>query len=1225
MRFPVLAAFLMSAGCCVVLTLSTLVLAQAIETPGPIQTPEPAVKAISFNRDIRPILSEHCFNCHGMDEKNRKAGLRLDERGAALRGGKSDGPAIVPGKPNESALVKRITSHADDSLMPPPRVKNPLSAKQIDTLKQWIAGGAEYAKHWAFEAPRKEAVPQGEHPIDFFVKRKVADAKLQPSPPADAATLCRRLYLDLIGLPPTPQQLEAFLRAYRSNRARAIVELMRSLASSPQFGERWARLWLDIARFADSNGFEKDLLREMWAWRAWVIQAFNQDMPYDRFLIEQIAGDLLPEPTQDQIVATGLLRNSMINEEGAIVPEQFRMFEMFDRMDCVGKATLGLSLQCAQCHSHKFDPISQDEYYGLFAFLNNTYEAQSWVYTKEQRQQIGDIHSRVRAANDLVKKRRPQWQDEMAAWERSVLAKEATWRPLKAVELDSTGGLNHPTQETDLGILTQGHPTTSGDIFAVFLADWKDATGLRLEALTHPDMPFGGPGRSKYGTWAISEMKVLYQLPEGKTWQPLKLVNASADFAEPDGKVEPEWKADFDNAQKRTRGPVAYLIDGDENTGWRADRGPGLRNQDGVAVVQFAKPLDLPENTKLKVLLVMNHGGSDNGRHNMQLGCCRVSVTTSANPQAQPVDYAAILAMSTPPENRSEKQRDAIFSAWLKSLTDSESRKTHEAIAADWKKHPVGLTSVMHLAERSSRHPRPTHLLDRGEWDRPKHVVKPHVPALLHPLEKAAPTRLDFARWLASERNPLAARAQVNRVWQAIFGTGLVETAEDFGTRTPVPDYLDLLDWLAVDFMEHRWSHRHLIETIVTSETYAQSAAATPALIERDPKNRLLARGARFRMDAEVIRDTTLSIAGLLHLKETGGPSIFPPVPQSVLDYNFFKPTYWFPPEGPDRYRRALYVFRKRSMPDPVLTTFDAPNADVACARRPRSNTPLSALTSLNEITFVEAAQALALRILKEGGKDDDTRVHYAFRLCTARPAQFVELQEVRKLLALNRDRLRRGELQARPIAFSKFTKLEDLPVDATPNDVAAWTIVSRVLLNLDETLCRPCSRPAATRPVAEVVRLRTRPSVPMNPDHDYLRRLPDEYYRDQSYVHWSMTNERPQERLAHPDLLLQIPRDPDANDVSLWPVLSHLLLHARPHPPVVGRHFRRKRSTNCGQVLSKSAQSDLGKTRNDASGATVRSRAPRRRTGTLGVRERRRIHRPQSGTGSIDAARRVP
>lgn len=639
--------------------------------------------------------------------------------------------------------------------MPPTRLKNPLSVKQIATLKQWISAGAEYSRHWAFEMPRKEATPKDEHPIDFFVKRRLAGAGLPSSAPADPAALCRRMYLDLIGLPPTPQQLDAFLQAYRSNRARAIVELARSLTSSPQFGERWARLWLDIARFADSNGFEKDLLREMWAWRAWVIQAFNRDMPYDRFIIEQIAGDLLPNPSQDQLIATGFLRNSMINEEGAIVPEQFRMFEMFDRMDCIGKATLGLSLQCAQCHAHKFDPIAQDEYYGLFAFLNNTYEAQSWVYSKEQQQTIDGIHRSVKAANDQVKKHRPSWQADMSAWEKSLLAREAVWQPMKAVELASTGGLNHPTQDADLAILTQGHPTTKGDIYGIFVPGLKGVTGLRLEALAHGDMPFGGPGRSKYGTWAVSELKVLYQLPGSKAWQPLKLANASADFSERDGSVEDEWKADFDKDRKRVRGPAAHLIDGDENTGWRADRGPGLRNQDSVAVVQFAKPVDLPEKTRLKVMLVMDHGGNDS-RHNMQLGCCRLSLTTSMNPQAQPIDYAAILAMGTAPNLRIQGQKDAIFSAWVKTLTDADSRKIQEAIAAEWKKYPIGQTSVLHLAERSPRKVRVTKLLDRGEWDRPKHAVKRHVPSSLHALEAGSgeATRHDFARWLVSKRNP---------------------------------------------------------------------------------------------------------------------------------------------------------------------------------------------------------------------------------------------------------------------------------------------------------------------------------------------------------------------------------------------------------------------------------------------------------------------------------------
>lgn len=1012
---------------------------------------------VDFTREVQPILAEHCTHCHGSDEASRKGGLRLDVREAALKGGKSDGAAITPGQPEKSAIIARMQAHAPDEIMPPPKEKKPVTAEQVEILKRWITEGAPYAAHWAFEAPRKAPLPGNAPLIDTLVQAKLASMHLKSSPASEPSTLCRRLYLDLIGLPPSPADVAAFETAFAKDATTAKGSLISRLIQSPQFGEKWARHWLDAARYSDSNGYEKDLPREQWAWRDWVIQALNHDMPYDRFLIEQIAGDMLPQATQEQVVATGFLRNSMVNEEGAIVPEQFRMDEMFDRMDCLGKATLGLSLQCAQCHSHKFDPISHDEYYGIFAFLNNAYEAQSWVYTPEQQKQIQSIKAEVTAAEERLKKQHPDWAKEVADWEKTVLAKEVPWTPLKAVELESTSGLNHPTQEPDLSILTQGHPTTNGDVYFVFEPELKNVTGLRLEALTHRDMPFNGPGRSNLGTWAISEMRVFQQPPGSDQWTPMKLVNATADFSEPEGRLEDEWSADFDKDKKRTRGPVSFLIDDNDNTGWRADRGPGIRNQEGVAVIQFEQPVTLPAGTKLKMILLLKHGGSDNGRHNSQLGRCRVSTTTAAAPQAQPIDYAAILAMKIPEEKRTDAQRAAVFTAWRKTLSDAGAKVIDKQIAAAWMKFPAAPTSVLHLAERAAAEARVTKLLDRGSWDKPKQEIKAHVPAALHPLAASTPqgpTRLDFARWIASPQSTLTARVAVNRVWQALFGAGLVETSEDFGTRAPVPEHREVLDWLAVDFMEHGWSQKHLITTIVSSTTYQQSSRATAEQLERDPRNRLLTRGPRFRMEAEVLRDSALKIAGLLD-EQVGGPSIFPPVPQSVLDYNYVKPTYWLPPTGPERYRRALYLFRKRSMPDPVLSSFDAPNGDLACARRPRSNTPLSALTSLNETTFVEAAQAMAQRILREGGPDDAARIDFAYRLCTARGVKPAERDALLKLLVQNRERLRKGELKATEIAFSPFTKLDTLPSDATPNEIAAWTILSRVLLNLDETMTK--------------------------------------------------------------------------------------------------------------------------------------------------------------------------
>jgi hypothetical protein len=1016
-------------------------------------------QSIDFQRDVRPILAEHCFHCHGPDDAKREAGLRLDLREAATAKLESDATAVVAGKPELSELVRRIRSTDADSVMPPPSTKKTLDPKQIKILEQWIAEGAPYAGHWAFRAPTKCDLPKIENgtaatnAIDALVAERLRSEGLVPAPPADAAALCRRLHLDLIGLPPSPQEVDDFVAAFGRGGDQAVDDLVKKLLASPRYGEHWARPWLDAARYADSNGFEKDLPREQWSWRDWVVDALNRDLPYNQFLIEQIAGDLLSDATQSQIVATGFLRNGMINEEGAIVPEQFRLEALFDRMDCLGKAVLGLSLQCCQCHSHKFDPISQTEYFGIFAYLNDAADAQSWVYTTEQLQKIEKLRHDIHAVEKKLQAARPEWRAELAAWEAQTRAQQVEWTPLKAVELGSTGGLNHPTQEVDLSVMTLGHPTTKGDIYLIAEPPLNGVTGLQLEALTHADLPFGGPGRSRYGTWAVSELEVSVKEPDQAEWTRLPLAVATADFEEPAAPLEEEWKAAFDPEHRRTRGPVAFIIDGDNNTGWRADRGIGRRNQEGVAVVRFEKPLDFPRGTQLKILLRMDHGDSGNGRGSVQLGRCRLSTTTAPQPRALPVDYRAVLALSERTEQRSEAQQSAIFTAWRTSRADCKS--FNEEIDAIWKSHPKAGTSVLHLAGRDPLFARQTYLLDRGVWDRPKQEIAPHVPAALHPLPAGPPTdRLTFAKWLADPRSPLTARVAVNRVWQNVFGMGLVETSEDFGTRTPEPEYRKLLDWLAVDFVEHGWSQKELLRTIVRSRTYRQSSRAAASLVQNDPQNRLLARGPRYRADAEVVRDIALSAAGLIHHR-LGGASIFPPVPESVLEYNYFKPTYWQPPTDAERYRRSVYVFRKRSMPDPVLSSFDAPNGDAACARRLRSNTPLSALTGLNETTFVEAAQALALRVLNESPPDDAARIDYAFRCCTGRAPSAAERGVILARLTADYGRLRNRELKANDIAFSPLTKLAALPSDATPNDVAAWTLTARVLLNLDETITK--------------------------------------------------------------------------------------------------------------------------------------------------------------------------
>jgi hypothetical protein len=984
---------------------------------------------VDFQRDIRPILAEHCAACHGVDAAMRKSGLRLDQRASALRGGKSGVAAIVPGKPDQSELIQRVSARDADLVMPPPKLKKSLTEKQIQTLKRWIAEGARYENHWAFVPPVKASPPKVGmlHPIDAFVVAQLKGLNLSLSPAASSATLCRRLYLDLIGLPPSPKELEA----YQRDGFEATVDL---LLRSERFGEKWARHWLDVARYSDTNGYEKDLQREQWAWRDWVIDALNRDMPYDQFLIEQVAGDLLPGAGQSQRVATGFLRNSMVNEEGAIVPEEFRKVEMFDRMDCLGKAVLGVTAQCAQCHSHKFDPLTQDEYYGIFAFLNNCYEAQSWVYTPEQLRTLADLHARVNAAEQRIRAGRAHWAEELAAWEQERTRQRVAWEPLIAIELGSISGLNHPTQEADGSLLMKGHP--SDDVFMIAVPDLTGITGLQLEALNHGDLPHNGPGRGRAGTWAIRELEVFTRKPGSKDWEKLKLINATADFSEPEHK---------EGDMKKASGPVAFLIDGSDNTTWSSDRGVGRRNLPSVAVVQFERPVTLPPGTQLKVALQMDGSG--------MLGCCRLSITRQPAPVAPPIDHAAMLSMLTPAKYRTTEQNAAVFAAWRSGLADLKA--INEEIDSHWKSTPQAMTSILHLREREAANHRTTYFLNRGNWDQPVRKIEPHVPAALHPFPAGSPrNRLGFARWLADRSSPLTARVAVNRTWQAIFGSGLVETPEDFGTRAPSPVYRELLDWLAVDFMETGWSQKQLIRRIVTSAVYRQSSQVTPALLERDARNAWLARGPRFRADAEVVRDIALSASGLL-VHRLGGPGVIPPVPQNVLDYNYTYPGFWKAAEGSERYRRTVYGFRKRSMPDPVMANFDGPNGDFACARRTRSNSPLAALTVLNEAVFVEAARALALRILREGGTDDARRIDYAMLLCVSRPARPAERETLLTLLQSARRRLGDGWLNPRELTTGDPAKLPSLPDGATPQDAAAWTLVARVLLNLDETISK--------------------------------------------------------------------------------------------------------------------------------------------------------------------------
>jgi hypothetical protein len=1013
----------------------------------------PLPKAVDFDRDVRPILSNTCFTCHGPDDEKRKSELRLDVRDSAVKAAKSGAVAIVPGKIDQSELVKRITlSEDDDDHMPPAKSNKHLTSRQISVLKQWVAEGASYKGHWAFTPPVRPALPRVadekwvRSPVDRFILAKLEKEGLKPSPEADKVTLLRRVYLDLIGLPPTVKEVDEYLADASPD---AYAKQVEKLLASPHYGERWGRHWLDAARYADSDGFEKDKSRQVYFYRDYVINALNKDLPYDQFIIEQLAGDLLPNATQDQIVATGFLRNSMVNEEGGIDPEQFRMDEMFDRMDAIGKGMLGLTIQCAQCHSHKYDPLTQEEYYRMFAFLNNDHEAQRIVYTPDEQMRAADLTRKMRDIEGELRGQTPDWEKRMAAWEDSVKSNQPKWTVLELEHIGENDQRYLP--QSDGSYLAQGYAPTKFTV--TFKANPKlaNVTAIRLEYLPDPNLPRGGPGRSFKGTCALSEFKVEVETPGEKAKkEKVKIVEATADFNQPEMALEPN----FDDRQpaKRITGPVTFAIDGNANTAWGIEAGPGLRNQARKAVFRFEKPVGDTGST-FTIQLQQNHGGWNSDDHqNNNLGRFRISATADAGPvKADPLPKRVRDILAVPRDQRSAEQVSEVFSYWR--TTVPAWKEANARIDGLWKEWPIGETSLTLMPRLN---PRETHMLTRGDWLKPNKAVTPGVPAFLNPLPKDAPAnRLTFAKWMVDPKAPTTARAYVNRMWQHYFGIGIVSTSEDFGVQGDAPSHRQLLDWLACEFMEKGWSIKHMHRLIVTSATYRQSSKVTPEAYTRDPYNRMLARGARFRVEGEIIRDIALSASGLLNPK-VGGRSMMVPAPAFLFQPPAsYAPFPWVDETGANRYRRAIYTFRRRSTPFPGLQTFDVPNADQSCVRRQRSNSPLQALTSLNEPMFVECARALAKKTIEEGGKTDGERITFAFRQALSRKPTDAEMKELTALLEKQRRRFAEGFLNPNELTAGQDRPPDDLPKDVTPTQWAAYTVVSRVILNLDETITK--------------------------------------------------------------------------------------------------------------------------------------------------------------------------
>ena len=970
-----------------------------------------------FARAVRPILSNRCFKCHGPDADHQEAGLRLDDREAALGELDSGTRAIVPGHPDASEVIARITSTDPDLVMPPPHTKVTLTSEEKRILTEWIAAGAEYRTHWAFVKPERPAVAAAENDswsrndIDRFVFGRLRREGLAPAPEADRATLCRRVHLDLVGLPPTPAELDAFL-ADRS--PDAYERLVDRLLASPRYGERWARRWLDLARYADTNGYEKDRDRSIWPYRDWVIRALNDDLPFDEFTIRQVAGDLLPAATPDDVVATGFHRNTMINEEGGIDPLEFRYLAMVDRVGTTGAAWLGLTTACAQCHTHKFDPLTHTDYFALMALLDNADEPEWTIPSADRDRRQAEIRGRIADAWAALPARLPDLDRRLADWDREESRRAVAWTVARPAQV--TSSLPHLVVRDDGSVLAGGDVTKTTVYELTLPPAAAETRSIRLEVLPDESLPAHGPGMIWYegakGDFFLSEFEVV---AGGRR---VAVATATESYA---GK--PSSSKDESSAAKS--------IDGDMSSGWGIDH---MQGRPSAAVYVLAEPV--PAGTAVSVTLRSER------HYACAVGCFRLSVSPRADAEARGHTAAEEAALATPAASRSAVEAELVRRRFLASAAElatplEEIRRLEDSLREG--------TTTLVLRERPADSRRVTHRRHRGEFTQPEEAVQPAAPAFLPPLPAGRPAdRLALARWLVSPDNPLTARVVVNRHWQALFGRGLVKTLEDFGHQSEPPSHPELLDWLAVTFMHDLdWSVKRLHRLIVTSATYRQASAVTPELAARDPDNALLARGPRVRLEAEVIRDSLLAAAGLLSTKMYG-PGVRPPQPDGVTEVAYGNPK-WVESEGEDRHRRSIYTFQKRTAPFAMTVTFDGPTGESCLVRRDVSNSALQALTLLNDPMFVEVARALG-DTARQAGSGDPARLAALGRLVLSREFDAEEQAVLADYLATQRRRLAAGELDA-----------EKLAGGAGPDIVerAAWMLVARAALNLDEAIVK--------------------------------------------------------------------------------------------------------------------------------------------------------------------------
>jgi hypothetical protein len=984
-----------------------------------------AAQEVQFNRDIRPLLSDRCFYCHGPDEKNRKAGLRLDtfEGATKDRGGYR---AVTPGKPDESELLRRVTAQDVNEAMPPQSAKKPaVTPQEAELLRRWIAQGAKYEGHWAFQALRQgaQAAPPPvknerwvRNEIDRFILARLEREGITPSPQAHARTLIRRLSLDLTGLLPQPAEVEAFVKAFDRAGARkqdvAYRALVERLLASPHYGERWGRHWLDQARYADSNGYTIDGERVMWPYRDWVIQALNEDKPFDRFTIEQLAGDLLPEPTKPQLVATGFHRNTVINEEGGVDPEQARVEQVMDRVNTTGAVWLGLTVGCAQCHTHKFDPIPHKDYYRMFAFFNSTADVNNQGPTVLVRR--GEIFGKPE--EETTARRELQQEDwertEIARLERSPAVtapgKAVAWLPLEILKYDTEA--NAVLERLEDGSFLIGANSSQNDAYRILGGiNSPRVAAVRLRVLTHASLPNQGPGLGPDGAFILSEF---YIDAEGGRHG---FNHAFAD----------DEQSDY---------PARTAADGNARTGWAINAGQTAAGAPHEAIFVYDRPRVFA-GRRLQFTL----------RHDLKaryaIGRFTIEIATETPHDAR---GAALLAALKTAANARTPEQQAIVKTAFASARAVRALTASNAVAA--------------MVMRDIVVPRASYVFMRGDFTRPDKAAGLLQPNVLSAIAPALPetgkarTRLDLAQWLVDPANPLTPRVTINRLWMRYFGRGIVETEEDFGTQGTPPTHPELLDWLAGEFIRQGWSMKAMHRLIVNSATYRQASDARKDLSETDPRNLLLARQERFRVEAEIVRDAALSASGLLNPR-IGGPSVRPPQPDGVYAFTQVKKN-WMAASGTERFRRALYTVFIRSAPYPLFTTFDAPDFQTVCTRRARSNTPLQSLTLANDPAFLEIAQGLAGRLVRDVPGDFastlDARLRHAFALCYGRSPNTTELAALRGYV----ERQAQG-FAGQPASATALVNKELLKDGLTEAQSAALTAAARVLFNTDNFITR--------------------------------------------------------------------------------------------------------------------------------------------------------------------------